>query len=42
MRQVGVLAAAAMFALDRGVPQLKLDHARAKAIAHGRFPFVGI
>lgn len=33
MRQVGVVAAAGLVALDHTVPQLKFDHARARKIA---------
>ena len=35
MRQVGVLAAAGLVALDEGPPRLHADHARAKALAVG-------
>lgn len=33
MRQVGIVAAAGLVALDQVVPRLKFDHARAKKIA---------
>jgi len=35
MRQVGVLAAPALVALDEVYPKLYMDHARAKSFAHG-------
>lgn len=35
MRQAGVLAAAAIVALDEVVPLLKLDHKRAQILAKG-------
>lgn len=35
MRQVGVLAAACLYALDHHVERLAEDHARAKTLAHG-------
>jgi len=45
MRQAGVLAAAALVALDTGLERLADDHAHAAALAHaiaprtGRIPF---
>lgn len=35
MRQVGILAAAALYALDNNVERLKEDHDNAKKLANG-------
>ncbi len=33
MRQVGILAAAGIYAIDNHIPELKIDHTRAKKLA---------
>ena len=35
MRQSGILAAAGLVALEKGLPRLKIDHANAKLLAKG-------
>lgn len=44
MRQVGVLAAAGLYALDRNIRRLAEDHRRAKKLAEelGRLPYVNV
>lgn len=42
MRQIGVLAAAGLVALDQIVPTLKIDHANARLVANGKFSFITI
>ena len=36
MRQVGVLAAAGIYALDQIAPKLQVDHANAQTLAKGQ------
>ena len=37
MRQVGVLAAAGIYALDNIAPKLERDHANAQVLAKGQY-----
>lgn len=40
MRQVGIIAAAGLVALDTIVPGLDTDHAKVRRIAEGKFLFL--
>ena len=42
MRQVGILAAACLYALDNNVERLEVDHQNAKKLAHGLAGINGI
>ena len=42
MRQVGILAAACLYALDNNVERLQMDHQNAKRLAHGLAGMDGI
>ena len=42
MRQVGILAAACLYALDNNVERLQVDHQNAKRLAHGLAGMDGI
>jgi threonine aldolase len=42
MRQVGVLAAAALYALERNIPRLAEDHANARRLAEGLAELPGL
>jgi threonine aldolase len=42
MRQVGIIAAAGIYALDQHIDRLALDHANAKRLAQGLSQIVGV